>query len=429
MLALAAGSATAAADAPVRYALAYDAATETMSVRICLPNAEDQVRFVADRAAVRFVDPLARTSGPEPVREGGAWRANGWHAGECLSYRAALGQLVDAGDRALGARHGGAIVVDPDNWLLRLDDADRRAPAEADVTLPAGYSISAPWHPLPSNGAERFSVPPTPKDWIARIAIGRFGSESIRLRGGTLRLSILDGADAAERTMLEAWLARVSRATLSAYGKLPLEDVQVLLVPDRDTNGEAVGFGQSSRGQGHALTLFLDPTKAPAAFDRDWVAVHELSHLFHPYLDDEGSWLSEGLATYYQNVLRARAGFLTQAEAWEQIDYGLARGRGATRARDVPLGASGERPNYMRIYWSGTAYWLEVDAELRRTSGNRLDLDEALHRFDDCCLPSYRAWKPAEFVAKLDALLGTEVFRKHFDAYATRRDFPDLRPL
>jgi len=165
------------------------------------------------------------------------------------------------------------------------------------------------------------------------------------------------------------------------------------------------------------------------AFDRDWVAVHELSHLFHPYLDDEGSWLAEGLATYYQNVLRARAGLLTPAEAWEQIDYGFARGRGAMRAGDVPLGASGERPNFMRVYWSGTAYWLEVDTELRRASGNRLDIDEALRRFDDCCLPSYRAWQPAEFVAKLDALAGTDVFRKHFDAYAKRRDFPDLKPL
>jgi hypothetical protein len=273
-------------------------------------------------------------------------------------------------------------------------------------------------------------MPPTPKDWLARIAIGKFDSKNVPLRGGTLRLSILDGADATQRAMLEAWLAHVSHATLSAYGKLPLEDVQVLMIPDRDTNNEAVGFGQSSRGQGHALTLFVDPDKAPKAFDRDWVAVHELSHLFHPYLDDEGSWLAEGLATYYQNVLRARAGLLTPDEAWEQIDYGFARGRGATRpGDDIPLGASGERPNFMRIYWSGTAYWLEVDAELRRTSGNKLDIDEALRRFDDCCLPSYRAWEPAEFVAKLDALIGTDVFRRHFDAYATRRDFPDLKPL
>src|SRR5690242_11334772 len=136
VLALAAGSAVAADDAPAHYTLRYDAAAETMAVRVCLPRAEESVRFTADRAAARFVENVARTNGPAPVRERGVWSASGWHAGECLSYRAPLGRIVDAGDRGLGARHGGAIVVDPDTWLLRLDDADRRAPAEVDVELP-----------------------------------------------------------------------------------------------------------------------------------------------------------------------------------------------------------------------------------------------------------------------------------------------------
>jgi predicted metalloprotease with PDZ domain len=82
----------------------------------------------------------------------------------------------------------------------------------------------------------------------------------------------------------------------------------------------------------------------------------------------------------------------------------------------------------MRIYWSGTAYWLEADLELRRSSGNRLSVDEALKRFDACCLPAYRGWEPDAFVAKLDALVGGDVFRRTFDAYRARRDFPDLAP-
>ncbi|HJT97463.1 MAG TPA: hypothetical protein VJ696_04040, partial [Rhodanobacteraceae bacterium] len=318
----------------------------------------------------------------------------------------------------------------PDLWLLRTADAALRDAAEADVSLPPGYAISAPWRPLSSADDDaRFAIPPTPKDWLARVAIGRFDSETIALAGGTLRVSFLGGIDAAERGKLEAWLGRVGRATLSAYGKLPLDDVQVLIVPVR-AGDDPVEFGQSSRGQGHALTLFLDPAEPVAALDRDWVAVHELAHLFHPYLGDEGSWLAEGLATYYQNVLRARAGLLTPDEAWAQIDAGFARGRSATRrGGDVPLGASGKHPNYMRTYWSGTAFWLEVDTELRRKSANALDVDEALRRFDACCLPSYRAWAPAEFVAKLDALIGSDVFEKRFADYAARRDFPSVEPL
>jgi len=83
----------------------------------------------------------------------------------------------------------------------------------------------------------------------------------------------------------------------------------------------------------------------------------------------------------------------------------------------------------MRVYWSGAAYWLEVDVELRRASANRLGVDEALKRFAACCLSDLRRWGPDEFVARLDALLGTDVFVRRFDAYRARRDFPDLAPL
>ena len=134
----------------------------------------------------------------------------------------------------------------------------------------------------------------------------------------------------------------------------------MLIVPVTPEGGEPVVFGQSTRGAGHGVTLFVDAAQPAAAFDRDWVAVHELSHLFHPYLGDRGSWLAEGLATYYQNVLRARAGLITPAQAWEQIDAGFARGRRATRAGDVSLQSAaegeGRHPNFMRIYWAGTAY-------------------------------------------------------------------------
>lgn len=43
---------------------------------------------------------------------------------------------------------------------------------------------------------------------------------------------------------------------------------------------------------------------------RDWTATHELSHMLLPYVASRDRWLSESLASYYQNVLRARDGRL-----------------------------------------------------------------------------------------------------------------------
>lgn len=422
-----------ASDKPVaRYTLRYDAAAQTMAVRVCSDATVHDLHLRGDRGASSFIGAMHREGAEAPKRDGDRWTARHWRSGDCIDYRAALGRLSDAKRENSLVRRGDTITLDPGGWLLRVEGDDGSgAWDEARVELPPGYSIAAPWHPLPADGATlRFRIPRTPPDWIARVAIGRFATTSVAIAGGTLRVAIIGDVDAGERAKLEAWIARAGHAPQTAYGTFPLRDALVLIVPLHDAGARAVVFGESTRGQGHTLTLLLDPTRSAADLDADWVAVHELSHTFHPYLDDRGSWLAEGLATYYQNVLRARSGLLTSAQAWEQLDAGFGRGRSSTgaheRTLDAVASAIGDRPEFNRIYWSGTAFWLETDLALRRASDNALSVDEALRRFDACCLPDEHGWTPEDFVAKLDALIGSDVFRRNFATYAERTDFPDL---
>jgi hypothetical protein len=417
--------ATGVADAAqtANYALTYTAPDTTMQVALCLAQAVPVVRFEGGEDAPRFLDAIRRDGDTPLARADAVWIAHDWHAGECLHYRAALGRIAEADRRQQRRRADSDLLVDPQTWLLQASDVES---STARIELPAGYSISTPWTPLPpERGVARFRIAHTPDGWLARIAIGRFKETPIALEGGTLHVAVIGEPDPAQRERLLAWLRRVAKAALSAYGHLALPDVQVLVIPVGKQN-EAVVFGQSTRGQGNALTLFVDPVHGDAEFDNDWVAVHELSHLFHPYLGDRGSWLAEGLATYYQDVLRARAGLLTPAQAWAALDDGFTRGRRGTRGDNTLEAVSDKMGDFQRIYWSGTAYWLTVDVELRRASQNSLSVDEALRRFDACCLPSARRWAPDEFVAKLDALTGSDVFSKTFRVYRVRRDFPDL---
>lgn len=412
-----------------RYTLKYTAEDATMQVTLCLTQAAAVVRFEADGDAPQFLDALRRDAGTSLTRDDDAWVAHDWRAGECLHYSAALGRIAAADRMMRRPRSDGDLLVDPQVWLLQAAHVDA---AEARVELPPGYAISVPWQRVATGDRSlHFTIPHTPIEWMARVGIGRFTETSIALEGGVLHVALFGEPDAQKRARLLGWLQRVAKAALSAYGHLALPDVQVLVLPV-GAQSQAVVFGQSTRGQGNALTLFVDPAQSEAAFDHDWVAVHELSHLFHPYLGDRGSWLAEGLATYYQNVLRARAGLLTPEQAWEQLDDGFTRGRRATHG-DSTLEESaaqmGERHDFQRIYWSGTAYWLGVDVELRRASRNRLSVDEALRRFDACCLPSSKRWAPDEFVAKLDALIGSDVFSRAFREFRARRDFPDLAAL
>jgi hypothetical protein len=131
-------------------------------------------------------------------------------------------------------------------------------------------------------------------------------------------------------------------------------------------------------------------------------------------------------------VLRARTGLLGGAQAWEEQHDGFARGRAQTRVgrtlAEVSAAMMREHA-FLRTSWAGAAYWLAVDVELRRASAGRLSVDEALRRFRDCCLAPAREWAPRDFVTKLDALLGTDVFVRRWREADAQTQFPDLAGL
>ncbi len=423
------GCAAHAQGAP-RYELRLNDAGNSVAATLCLSAAHASVTFSADSTdAMKYVSGLHRDDGKSVTASDAAWIANGWRANECLHYEVDLDAIAAAHDPDIGYRLGDDRVAAPQLLLLQ-PDVEQDRDAQARVTLPGGWSFSTPWHETARDSASiLFSIPRTPANWSANLAFGHFTEERMPLAGGALRVSILHGTDDAQRKALDAWLSRISRAILSAYGRLPIPDVQVLVFP-LTSRGRAVIFGQSIRGEGNALELLVDASRPAAEFDSDWVAVHELSHLMHPYLGDRGSWLAEGLATYYQNVLRARAGLLTPAQAWDRMREGFA-GQAPSYDKTLEDSASGmhRSHDFRRVYWSGAAFWLTVDRDLRRDSSGKLTLDLALSRFHDCCLPAYRPWSPEDFVARLDALLGTKTIAARYCEFADMRAFPDWRTL
>ncbi|MEO8673181.1 MAG: hypothetical protein ABI411_17840 [Tahibacter sp.] len=416
----------------LQYTLDYSADGESMLVRVCSETPAAQRHFSLDRGAFVYLSGMQRSRGEAPRRDDEEWIAEDWRAGDCLSYRAALGQIADRCEGDVGYRIGKDLLTSPQQWLLHTRS---REAADVQLTLPVGYSASVPWQvqvqPTGDTGPRHYRMPVTPTSWSSSIAIGRFSERALVVNNATVRVSILDEVSTATRRMLEDWIAEVAQVARSAYGALPVADVQVLLLPVVSGRSGAVGFGKSTRGQGNALMLLIDPSQSRAEFRADWTAVHEMGHLFHPYLGDAGRWLAEGLASYWQNVLRARAGWLSAPLAWQRLDAGFKRGRedahSGTSLAELVDGRHGGNA-FMRIYWGGAAYWLRVDSELR-TRDPALSVDVALQRFRDCCMAERREWNPAEFVAKLDALLGVDTFTRNYRAAAVESTFPDLSDI
>jgi hypothetical protein len=414
------------AEAALHYSLSFDAVKESMHVELCGASKTERREFLVDRGAEEFASELKRSSG-KPLEAGrGRWIAAGWEADECLRYEAALGRIADRNREDVGWRIAASgkdsdLVISAQQWLMETEHEGR---AEVSVDLPQGYSISTPWSRDAKN-PRQYRIAPTPRDWATNIAIGRFAMRDVPAGTGVVHLALAGVRESAMQEKLVIWIGGVVRAALSAYGRLPRDEVQVLVLPV-GKQAAAVVFGMSTRGQGHGLILLVDPAHPLSEFTDDWTAVHEFSHLFHPYLGDEGRWVAEGLATYWQNVLRARSGLLTAPQAWSRLEAGFVRGRDASHS-GLPLGG-GEGQHrergFTRVYWAGAAFWMSVDTRLR--SGGALSVNLALERFRDCCLAEPREWPPAEFMAKLDALLGTKVFVPSFTKTAAETGFPDL---
>ncbi len=416
-----------------RYTVAIGEALEHLDVRVCFDGPAPR-RLVAgdDRAPGLLRD--ARLQGGDHTAE---LKPRGQAlllppgSGEpaCVQYRVDISGIGKRQWRSNGWRSREAVVLDPALWLWVPDKAQDDRHRRIEFVLPPGYDVSAPWRRIGRSG-ERvlFDVREHMRGRGARMAVGRFHVESIDLPGGQIRYALLPGDPAPDQAAMRRWVTAGVHALLEAYGHLPVAEVQLLVVPVA-SGREPVPWGEVQRGGGDAVHLYIDQRRPIDEFMRDWVLVHELSHLLHPVIVSRDRWLSEGIASYYQNVLRARAGLRSPQWAWDALHAGFERGiRGTPPGRslaEVSDTMMRDR-SFMRVYWSGAAIALLADVELRRRSAGAQSLDTALARLADCCLPAERSWTARELMQRLDRLTGTTVFMDLYRRYVDSDEFPDL---
>ncbi len=241
--------------------------------------------------------------------------------------------------------------------------------------------------------------------------------------GATLRIEVRQPVSDDKAEELVEWLQAASRQVTLAYGRFPNPSPRIVVIPSasRSWGGSSpVPFGRVTRDGEERIELYVNTERPIEEYYDDWTATHEFSHLMLPYLDDTHRWISEGFASYYQNVLMSRAGRYTPERAWQKLHAGFERGR-ASRPDLSPNEAAlaGVRRARMKIYWSGAAVALLADVELRERSGGKESLDIALGRLQHCCLPSTRTWSGTELFAK--ARLAGRRARVHAPVRALRR--------
>jgi hypothetical protein len=251
--------------------------------------------------------------------------------------------------------------------------------------------------------------------------------------GATLRITIRDSIDNHKVDELVDWLRATAASVSAVSGRFPNPSPHIVVLPIRRQSwGSAspVPFGRVTRNGEERIELYVNLDRPVEDYYGNWTATHEFSHLLLPHIRDGHKWISEGFASYYQNVLMARAGNYSQAEAWRYLYEGLERGRGSRpelSLNDAALAGIGRAR--MKVYWGGAAIALLADVALRNRSDGAESLDTVLGRLQQCCLPSEASWSGLRLFRKLDSLLEEPIFMDLYQQYAMTPGFPDYQPV
>jgi len=348
----------------------------------------------------------------------------------CLRYSVDLEKAAAAEQRNASLSDAN-IIVSPAAWFWR-PELQGNDEIVVRFELPDSVSVSVPWNVVPGE-IDTYQLLDSPESSTAFAAFGKFEFIETDIPGATLRITLMQARDEVQSTNIIKWVRETAANVNLAYGRFPNPSTSVVILPvggGRWWSDSPVPFGRVVRDGGETVELFVNQSRAIDEFYDDWTATHEFSHLMLPYITSRHRWVSEGFATYYQNILLARADRYTEERAWQKLWDGFERGR-QSRPEMSPNEAAraGIREATMKIYWSGAAIALLADVELRQRSSGEESLDTVLDRLQQCCLPSERTWSGTQLFKKLDSLIEEPVFMPLYRRYANTSGFPDVRPL
>jgi hypothetical protein len=402
------------------YEVGISADLSTVSVTARLDGTDLRLRAPAGR--IEQLEAVQGCDGATSSLQGRTLRVRGG----CARYVTTL--VPVRSDRSYARRSPRFAGHESWLWLPPLAEDDV---VKLTLRLPEGVDAVVPWR---RTGVGRFELRRSPGSGEAIAWFGSLQKHTLTLQDIRLPVVLIDAANGARLNpfVIKPWLEEAAGLVASVGGTFPNRFAQVVVEP-----GEVSLFGDSPVPFGHVIRsgeevvrFFVQPTATGKALREDWTAVHEFAHLLLPYVRDDQKWISEGFASYYQNVLLARGGIYSEVEAWQRLARSF---RSASEGHRPPSPNDAHTRSFwevrMLIYWSGAALALMGDVELRRVSEGRVSLDTVLGRLAACCLPSPRIWEGRELFAKLDLLSGHAVFVPLYDRYANTAGMPDTTAL
>ena len=240
---------------------------------------------------------------------------------------------------------------------------------------------------------------------------GPVTTRDLGVAGASVRLALLDGARDLSSDELARWVAEAERGVSDFFERPPAARTLVALAPIPGLHG--VLFGKMLPASGPGVVVILGEHAALPELHDDWILVHELFHAGTPSFVDEGKWYDEGLATYFEPLIRARLGWYREADLWREFLRNMPRGLDAMTRRGL------EHPvEFSDTYWGGGLFCLLADVATRRASGGSRGLEDGLRAVLVRGGDASQVWPLARALEVADGALGTPVLAPLATAHA-----------
>lgn len=186
---------------------------------------------------------------------------------------------------------------------------------------------------------------------------------SFRIDDAFVQIQI-DGRGSIPTKNLLDWTETTAKTISSYFGGFPVRnlDLYISFGPGNNLHGRTYGSPRP------AIYLQIGNRVSARKMREHWILAHEMAHLAFPNVSGH-RWLEEGMATYLEPIIRARAGLLDKDKYWSDLAWGLPQGQARSQDRGLAYDSS-----WGRTYWGGALFWFIVDLDLRVRSGNRISV-------------------------------------------------------
>jgi hypothetical protein len=343
----------------------------------------------------------------------------GWSV---LRYRFALRQAArERMDVESAIAAGDVVVAPPSTWLLH-PPAPSPGSFRFHVTTSSADHFVAGTHPSHEGPADTYEAPAGVLDDASFAVFGPFHEAILSSGPSRVVVAIAPHELPLADPDVVAWVQGAVDGIATYLGRsFPAPRTLVIVQrgkPGNPTRGETLGEG------GPAVLVRAGDGVTAATTRDDWVMTHELLHVVMPSLTRDHVWLSEGIPSYVEPLVRVRAGTLAPEKLWHDLVEGLPQGLPETGDEGL------ERTHtWGRTYWGGSLFCLLADVRIREQTGGARSFDDVIRAVVASGAGVESHWDIAQLLVVGDAATGTHVLHDAYRELALAPGTADLPAL